>query len=143
VWVANFRPGLGGVTFAGCHPDKINAIVIAAGDLWTVDLHSRTALKLLSAIDALWEIKDPDGWVFSRQGIALARLGPGGLMLHTRRLSWDGFDQIILDQTELTGAPWSPMNDKWCPFRVVLKSGKSTGGSYLSDDRDGWETLAE
>lgn len=77
-WVANFRPGLGGLRFAGLHPNRLNAIVIAAGDLWIIDLSTRTAVRTLLAVEALWEVQNPEGWVFSRQGIALARLGPQG-----------------------------------------------------------------
>jgi hypothetical protein len=62
------------------------------------------------------------------------KLGPTGLMWHTRRLSWDGLD-------ELRGLAWSPIDDKWCPFTVELNSGKSTGGSYFPNDAEGWETL--
>ena len=30
----------------------------------------------LTAIDAALEVRNPDGWILSRQGIALARFGP-------------------------------------------------------------------
>jgi hypothetical protein len=141
-WIANFRPGLGGLQFVALHPNRVNAIVIAAGDLWIIDLATRTALRKLLAVEAMWEVQNPEGWVFSRQGIALARLGPQGLMWHTRRLSWDGFDQVEIDDGKLRGRAWSPLDDKWCPFNVELKTGRSAGGSYFNDDTEGWEVLA-
>jgi len=141
VWVGNFRPGFGGLQFAGPHPNGINVVVIAGGDLWIVDIHKRTAVRALPALEAILEVHNPEGWIFSRQGIALARLGPTGLMWHTRRLSWDGFDQLHIVQDELRGLAWSPIGDKWCPFTVELNTGKSTGGSYFSNDAEGWETL--
>jgi hypothetical protein len=141
-WIGNFRPGLGGVQYAGQHPNGSNANVIAAGDLWIVDPIKKTATRTLPAIEAMWEVQNPEGWLLSRQGIALARLGPQGLMWHTRRLSWDGFDQIEIDYEELRGLAWSPLDDKWCPFVVKLKTGKSAGGSYFQDDAEAWEVLA-
>lgn len=89
----------------------------------------------------MFEVQDPEGWVFSRQGLALARLGPTGIMWHTRRLSWDGFDQMQIVQGELTGLAWSPVDSGWHPFRVDLITGKSVGGSYFSEDVEGWEVL--
>jgi hypothetical protein len=141
-WVANFRSGLGGLRFASLLPDKRNAIVIAGGDLWIIELATRTAVRELPAIEAMWEVQGPEGWVFSRQGIAFARLGAQGLMWHTRRLSWDGFDQVKIDRGELRGLAWSPVGDGWCPFSVELETGRSEGGSYLHDDTEGWEILA-
>jgi hypothetical protein len=81
-WVGNFQPGLGGLQFAAVHPNQRDAVVIAAGDLWVVNPKERTAEQLLPAIDTALEVQEPDGWVFSRQGIAFARLGPQGLIWH-------------------------------------------------------------
>jgi len=142
VWVGNFQPGLGGLEFAGPHPNKANAVVIAAGDLWIVDPRERTAFRMLPSLQAILEVHSPEGWVFSRDGLALARLGPKGVMWHTRRLSWDGFDQLQIVQDELKGLAWSPIDDRWCEFSVDLKTGRSTGGSYADADAEGWELLA-
>lgn len=143
IWVANFRPGLGGLQFTNILPNKLSAIVIAAGDLWIVDLPTRTAVRRVPAIEAMWEVQNPKGWVFSRQGIALARIGPQGLLWHTRRLSWDGFDQIEIDRGELRGLAWSPVDDKWSKFSVELGTGRSAGGSYFREDVETWEMLAD
>ena len=141
LWVGNFRPGSGGLQFAGLHPDGSNIVVIAAGDLWVVNPRERTAVRMFPSLDAILEVRNPDGWVFSRQGLALARVGPQGLIWHTRRLSWDGFDQLHIVQDELKGLAWSPIDDRWCPFSVQLDTGKSAGGSYFVDDVEGWEVL--
>jgi len=82
-WVGNFRPGPGGIDFAELHPNKRDAVIVAAGDLWVVNPVRRSAECLLPAIDAALDVRDPDGWVFSRQGLALARLGSEGLVWHT------------------------------------------------------------
>jgi hypothetical protein len=142
-WVANFRPGLGGIEFAQFHPNKRDAVVVAAGDLWVVNPDKRTAELLLPAIDVALEVQNPDGWVFSRQGLSLARFGPEGFLWHTRRLSWDGFDQLDIVNGEVTGLAWDPMVNTWHPFRVDLRTGRSAGGSCSDAGTEGWESLAD
>jgi hypothetical protein len=142
-WVANFKPGLGGLDLVAVHPNNVDAVVVAHGDLWLVRPRDHTAEKLLSAIDAAFDVHNPDGWVFSRQGVALVRFGPAGLIWHTRRISWDGFDHLTIQGRELTGLAWSPLDDRLHPFRVDLSSGRSVGGSFFEEDEEGWEQLAE
>ena len=138
-WIGNFEPGIAGLEFVGIHPNKRHAIVIAAGDLWSVDPDERTAQQLLPAIDAALEVYDPVGWVFSRQGLAFARLGPDGLMWHTRRISWDGFDQLEIHGDVLSGRAYH-LSDRWLPFAVNIRTGLASGGSYV-DEPDNWESL--
>ena len=140
-WVGNFADGFGGIRLASVHPNQRDAVVIAGGDLWIVDPEARTSVKLLSAIDQSLEVNDPDGWVFSKQGLALARLGPEGLLWHTRRLSWDGFDKLEIGEKEIQGLAYSPFDDQWHRFRVDLRTGESTGGSYGTKDTEGWEKI--
>jgi hypothetical protein len=142
-WVGNFRPGLGGIELANVHPNKRDAVVVAGGDLWVVDPARRTAELLLPAIDAATEVEDPHGWVFSRQGLALARFWAKGILWHTRRLSWDGFDQLAIVDGEVRGLAFDPMTNDWIPFRVDVHTGRSTGGSYSMEDTDAWEILAD
>ena len=141
-WVGNFARGADGLDLAELHPNKCDAVVIAGGDLWVVNVETGTAEYLLPAVYSATPVKNPDGWVFSRQEIALARLGPDGLLWHTKRISWDGFDQVQFSDDKVMGLAWNPMGDAWEPFEVDLRSGESTGGSYSFDDGDGWEQLA-
>jgi hypothetical protein len=144
-WMGNFRPGLGGIELAAVHPNQREAVIVAGGDLWVVDPVQRTASRLLPAIDAAIEVRDPDGWLFSRQGLAVARFGPEGLLWHTKRLSWDGFDKLALVGNELTGLAYDPMDEAWVPFRVDIRNGSSTGGSFLAEGTltSDWERLAD
>jgi hypothetical protein len=142
-WVVNFRPGLEGLDTVLPHPNEHDAIVISSGDLWIVDPELRQADLLLPGIVAILEVQVPDGWVLSRQGLALARLGREGLVWHTRRLSWDGFDELKVGGGDLTGLAWSPIDGQWHPFRVDLRTGKSSGGSFFAEDTEGWERLAD
>jgi hypothetical protein len=79
------------------------------------------------------------------QGLAIARFGPQGLCWHTKRLSWDGFDQLNVVGDELTGLAWDPMGDSAMPFRVDIRTGRSSGGSFLAEGTrtNDWERLAD
>ncbi len=148
VWVGNFQPGIGGLDEVRAHPNGHDVLVVAAGDIWVVDPDTRRGEQLAPAADAAWDVSEPEGVVFSRQGLAFLRLGPSGLLWHTRRLSWDGFDRVEIRDNELTGFAWSwRPGEEWTPFRVDLRSGRSSGGSYSEQDaaRDAekWEHLNE
>lgn len=143
LWVANFRPGLGGLKVVFPHPNGRDAVVIASGDRWVVNPRQRSAELLLPAIDSLLEVQEPNGWILSRQGLALARLGPEGLLWHTRRLSWDGFDQLRIEGDEVLGLAWSPFDDQWRAFRVDLRTGRSSGGTYSESDSERWEQISD
>jgi len=141
-WVGNFRPGLGGLCLVALHPNRRDAVVIADGSLWIVDPIRRSATVLSHAVFAALEVRDPDGWVLSRQDLALFRLGPRGVLWHTRRLSWDGFDELRVGVGEVTGLGCS-LDGRWHPFRVDVATGRSSGGGYDVEDFDRWERLAE
>jgi hypothetical protein len=130
------------VNLVEVHPNKVDALVFARGDLWVVNPSTHSAALLLTAIESVLPIERPDGWILNRQGLALPRLGPDGLKWHTRRLSWDGFDQLSITQSALMGLAWSPLDEQWRPFNVDVHSGRSSGGSYLRDDSERWERLA-
>jgi hypothetical protein len=140
-WVANFSGGLGRLRLADLHPNQRDAVVVTDGDLWVVELESRQAQRLLPAIDFAIDVDDPPGWIFSRQGLAFARLGPKGLLWHTRRLSVDGFDQVRIEGDRLTGLACFPADD-WRPFSVDVRSGKLQEGADDLGDTEGWEALA-
>lgn len=142
-WVANFQRGLAGLDLVSPHPNGHNVVVIASGDLWVVDQETQSAALLQRTVDRLLEVREPSGWILSLQGLALARLGPKGILWRTRRLSWDGFDRLAIEGGEVTGLAWAPTNNQWHPFRVNLATGASAGGSFSDLDTEGWERLAE
>jgi len=59
----------------------------------------------------------------------------GGAIWHSRRISWDGFRDLILLDGELKGAAWM-FDDIWHPFTVSLASGVVEGGSYCEAQQE-------
>jgi hypothetical protein len=132
-WVGNFKPGLGGVDGVLPHPNG-DLLVMAAGSVWSVDPVSRDASNLAVAVDAIWPVNDPEGIVFSLQGLAFLRLGQPGIVWRTRQISWDGFRLIEISGRALVGVAWSAIDDSWIPFSVDLQTGLVTGGAYPESD---------
>jgi hypothetical protein len=141
-WVANFQPGIAGIDLAEVHPNGRDAVVVASGDLWLVNTEARTAECLLPAIDSVLAVDNPKGWVFTRQGLAFARLGPGGILWHTKRLSLDGFSQVRVEGDRIVGLAWTGIDDQLEPFEVELSTGRSRGGGFANDDIEGWQRIA-
>jgi len=141
-WVANFERGLAGLDFAAPHPDGRRAVVVASGDLWEVDVEGRTAQHVLPGVLAALDVEGPSGWILDCQGLALARLGPTGLLWHTRRLAWDGFDSLRIVSGHAVGSASSPVQPGSHPFRVDLCTGRSEGSSYDGPSGEEWEKLA-
>ncbi len=130
VWVGNFRPGLGGVDDVRLHPDEQHVLVVSAGALWCVNPESHMAEEVAPAILEIWEMGESRDLVFNDQGLAFVRLGRSGVVWHTRRISWDGFQKVHLESERLVGEVWSPFEDRWLPFSVDLTTGQVDGGSY-------------
>jgi hypothetical protein len=141
-WMGNFAPGICGVTAVHVHPDGHRVLVIHAGDGWVVDPETGAAERVLRGIAGLWPLSAPAGFLVDSDGLAFARLAADGVRWHTRRLSWDGFSDVAMDEREVRGLAWNPIDDAWQPFEVDLQTGSSRGGSYGDQDLEGWEQLA-
>ncbi len=128
-WTGNFMPGIGGLHEVRPHPNGREVLAISGGDVWVVDPNTRQATTIGFAVDALWPVRDPEGIVFSLQGLTFMRIDRAGVMWETRRISWDGFRHVEVTDTVLTGEAWS-LDDRWHPFAVELATGVVRGGSY-------------
>jgi hypothetical protein len=140
-WVGNFRPGFLSASRVVHHPDHRRVLVLSSGDLWVVDVANQSAEQFAGAVDGFWDVPDSPDLIVSRQGLALFRLGAAGVLWHTRRLSWDGFDEVVVTAELVRGLAWSPLDDRWYKFEVDTMTGTSSGGSFGETDVENWERL--
>jgi hypothetical protein len=144
-WVGNFRRGWGGYEGVCLHPNGNDVVVFASGNGYIVDPHTGGLRdEIRGHVEYLWQVSDPPGFIYDLQGLAFVRIGPDGLYWHSRRLSWDGFRDVVFTVDRITGLAYLPSgtDDRWCPFEVELATGRSLGGSYGIDDAAQWEKLA-
>jgi hypothetical protein len=88
------------------------------------------------------ELGDPPLLIYDDQGIQFQALGRNGLRWRTKRISWEGFRNVVLDGGQLTGESVNATRDTWESFQVDLGTGRTTGGTYLLADAAFFEVIA-
>jgi hypothetical protein len=128
-WVGNFQPGA--TTFNDVIVDSAQgeALVIAGGQGYVVNLSTGKLIDRIGGfIQDSIELPDRQRYVFSTAtDFDLYRNGK--IIWRTRRLSWDGFRNVVVQGQILIGEAWM-FDDTWHPFVVDLSSGTASGGSY-------------
>lgn len=123
-WVGNFKPGHGSYDGVHVHPNRKDVVVFAGGEPYVVDPERKVVRsELEGSVFHVWEVADPPGFVFDREGLAFGRISAEGRLWHTRRLSWDGFRNIAIRSNRIEGEAWNPIDDNWIPFKVDLTTG--------------------
>ena len=130
-WVGNFRPGLGGYSGAHAHPNGRDVLVFSDGMAWVVRPETRECAALSTSMFGVHAVTNPPGFVCDVQGLAFFRLGPEGIVWHTRRISLDGFRDLRWTDTRLTGAGLDVDCKTWTTFEVDLATGRMEGGPYI------------
>ena len=127
-WVGNFATGAGTVV---PHPDGRSLLIVANGPMYIVDIDACSAEVLEGNGEGVHEIPGSPDLLIELSGVWLARLGAGGFLWKTQRVSWDGFRNISVAEGVVIGESWSPIQHKWMPFEVDLATGEHAGGSYV------------
>jgi len=129
-WVGNFQRGMTNVSDATEHPNGTNAIVVASGQGYVVDIDTRQLIECFGGIiDSMFRVPNQNVIIFGDCTTFLA-YGPNGILWRSRRVSWDGVRSVTIKGDELVGEAWTPMGEAWKPFAVELTSGVVRGGSY-------------
>jgi len=142
-WVGNFQPGPGGATRVLPHPDGSKVVVVAAGQMYVVDPDVRSASVIPGVVVNIHVLEDPPLLVIDDQGIQFQAFGPEGLRWRTKRISWDGFRNVVITGSQLSGESSNVTGDVWESFQVDLRTGRTTGGMYLLSDAAFFELIRE
>jgi hypothetical protein len=132
-WICNFEPGIGGLTDARIHPNNRDVLVFAAGSCVVVNPFSGDIDNLVPAAFQVFELKHPNRLLISNQDMEFTCIGKDGVLWKSSRISWEGFNDLVLENEKLTGLAWNPTptESQWIPFSLDLHSGKHAGGSYV------------
>jgi hypothetical protein len=129
-WVGNFVGGETACNVVVDHPNETYVIVVAQGEVCIVDPERRAVLDRL-AWDTEQVISVPSlrTLIFQRLTDFIA-VGPDDSGWLSPRISWDGFRNVEVHETNLLGEAYSPVSDDWVPFRLDLLTGHCTDGIY-------------
>ena len=127
----NFQPGRSGYQAVCPHPNGCDAVVFASGAGYVVEPTTRSLkAELGEFLENAWPLQDPPRIVVQSQGLYFFCLAADGVLWHTRRLSWDGFRDVVVSGERLEGLAWD-LGDSWVPFEVDLVTGRSFNGATI------------
>ena len=129
-WVGNFIGGETACNIVIDHPNKAYVIVVAQGEACIVDPERRAILDSMAwDTDQVFSIPSLGLVIFQRltDFIAIGADNAGWL---SPRISWDGFRNVEVHETDLLGEAYSPVSDAWVPFQLDLLTGHCTDGIY-------------
>ena len=66
--------------------------------------------------------------------IEFVKWGPSGRLWCTGRISWDGFDDVRIENGVLRGNAWDAPSSSWLRFEVSLPDGAVKGGAESLPD---------
>jgi len=129
-WTGNF---LGGGTKCNTvlyHPNGVHVIVVAQGEACIVDPERRAVIdRMAGDIDQVFSIPSLESVVFQRAADFIA-IKADRFGWQSPRISWDGFRNIEVRETELQGEAYTPGGDLWVPFKLDLLTGHCADGIY-------------
>jgi hypothetical protein len=132
-WVGNFMGGLTAFNIVLEHPNKIYIIVVAWGEAHIVDPERRIVVDRVSMeVSRVISLPSLGSVIF--QGLTdfvAIRADNSGWI--SPRISWDGFRNVDVHETELFGEAYSWIGDIWAPFKLDLLTGHCTDGIYEKD----------
>jgi hypothetical protein len=132
-WVGNFLGGGTTYTVVTDHPNGIDVIIVARGDACIIDPEHR-AIRDRIAPDIAGVIPLPSLGLVVFQGLTdFTALSAENIGWRSPRISWDGFRNIEVRETELLGEAYTPNGDDWAPFHLDLLTGNCTDGIYAQE----------
>ena len=133
-WVGNFQPGLSSLFEVVDHPNGVSSIVISGGQAYLVNPESEKCEQEFGGqIETIIPLPDQSALIFGN-GLWFEAIGPDGFLWKSRRISWDGMQNVRQQDLSLIGESYDPMSDGWSEFNLDLTTGEVTGGSYSGSD---------
>jgi hypothetical protein len=130
-WIGNFHRGLSECDDVLPHFDGRHLIVVSGGSAYVVDPKSKVVVENFGAqIEFCAAVADLGVLIFGN-GLWFEFIFSNGKSSRTKRISWDGMRNVLLQGGGLLGDAYDPMQDTWIAFEVDIVEGAVTGGSYI------------
>jgi hypothetical protein len=113
------------------HLNGSDVWVVAGGQGYLIKPDTRSLASTFGgAIEGVVQYEARRSLVFNHQGLRFESLGPDGVQWTSRRISWDGFGDIVVRGSILSGQAWDALHDIWRAFRLDLETGEVMGGAF-------------
>jgi hypothetical protein len=135
-WIGNFASGWSASSLTGVYDcfEGPRALVISGGSVWDVDPENPASSKEIDTwTKSVIEVPEHKRLVLVNL-ISFLGVGPEGLAWKSRRISLDGFRALSVADQFLAGESWTPIDEKWVPFRLNVLTGEHEGGAYTLGD---------
>jgi hypothetical protein len=133
-WVGNFQPGLVRHSQVVMHPDGERVLVIAGGTAYVINPATRELIATFGAQIEMVIADEDRHQLILGNGLEFEALAASGTRWRSRRLSWDGVQNVRIEGSALRGEAWNPGDDSWNEFTLDLESGDVVGGSFDGPD---------
>jgi hypothetical protein len=129
-WVGNFIGAPTGFTTVLDHPNERDVIVVAQGDACIIDPgHCAVRDRIAADVQSTYSLPSL-GMVVLQRSTDFTSIRAYGTGWQSPRISWDGFRNISVSDTRLSGEAYTPVGDEWEPFTLDLLTGSCADGIY-------------
>ena len=128
-WLGIFGEGELGCTAIAC--SKEYAFIISLGKAYYICLKTKSLVYSDDKhfLADVVSTKD-DNLFIANDYLSIHMYSKNGHQWNTNRISWDGFQNIMIEGNKVSGEAWSPIENKWLPFQIDLTNKSVIGGSY-------------
>jgi hypothetical protein len=126
-WYGNFIGGSGGLSGAYLHPNQRQVVVVSKGQAYIVEPTTRVLIAAFGG--EIGSVVEAGRYLVLAGFTTCHVIQDVGERWETRRLSWDGIQNLRLQDGLVVGEALS-LEDTWITFRINLGSRQVSGGSY-------------
>jgi len=128
-WVANFQPGWSDCVLVEDYPDTNRIIVIAKGQGYIMSPDQEKPIDIFG-VGINQVLKANDKKIILADFCNVWLVNDQGNVWQSKRISWDGIEDLKLQENLVTGLSYDPGANDWKPFSINLDTKETIGGSY-------------
>lgn len=128
-WVANFQLGLSDLNFTYEFSEE-RVLVVAGGEAYLMDPKSKAPISVFGGGFKHFIIYGQT--LIISDDVSVDFINENGIMWESPRISFDGIDDLKIENRILIGKSYDPMNDadEWIDFTINIDTKEVQGGSY-------------
>lgn len=128
-WAANFQLGLSDLNFTYEFSDE-RVLVVAGGEAYLMNPKSKTPIKIFGG--GYKNLIIYGQTLILSDDVSVDFINKNGIIWESPRISFDGIDDLKIENRILIGKSYDPMNDadEWVDFSINIDTKEVQGGSY-------------